>query len=95
MKEPAKQPVTTPRQFKDIVLEALQKAHPHTMRAADLQAIAEKEVGREFHPKTAGMTLYRLSQEGHAERIGKANWKYVPQEGEGSEVLASEPSMFS
>ncbi len=100
--QPEKPKVVTPPptpskpapQFKDVALDILREAYPRTCKAADIQEQAEERVGREFHPKTAGMTLYRLSLEGLVERVGRAEWQYVPQEDEGSEAEAPEPSMF-
>jgi hypothetical protein len=81
-------------QFKDVVLEFLKAAYPETRKAVDIQAHCERTLGRKFHPKTSGMTLYRLSGDKLVERIGKSNWKYIPQEGEGPEASTSEPSIF-
>jgi hypothetical protein len=81
-------------QFKDVALKYLRDAYPKAVTAASLQAFCQDVLGREFHPKTSGMTLYRFSQAGLAERIGKSDWKYIPQEGEGPEASTSEPSIF-
>jgi hypothetical protein len=66
-----------PSQFKDIALELLKEAFPRPVKAAHVQSAAEAETGRVFHWKTAGMTLYRLKQDGLARREGQ-NWYFVP-----------------
>lgn len=58
------------RMFKDVALELLRAAHPKPLRAAEIQAGVEAEIGRQFHEKTAGMTLYRLLKEGLVRRNG-------------------------
>lgn len=77
--QPAKQP--TPARsgkFKELALEILKRAYPNSMRASDLGAQIEQATGATFHEKTAGMTLYRLAQDGVARRKGW-NWFYVPE----------------
>lgn len=65
--------------FKDTVLELLKGAYPAPMKAADVQAQAEARIGSKFHPKTSGMTLYRLAQDGLVRREGH-KWFFVPEE---------------
>lgn len=66
-----------PRQFKDVALSVLKEAYPKPVKAMHVQSAAENELGRQFHWKTAGMTLYRLKQDGLARREGQ-NWFYAP-----------------
>lgn len=66
-------------QFKDVTLELLAKAYPAPLKAADVQEAAEAALGRPFHWKTSGMTLYRLKTEGAVRRDGQW-WFYVPPE---------------
>lgn len=65
--------------FKDIALEALAKAYPTPLRAAKIREIAGEKLGKEFHPKTAGMTLYRLSKFGIVRNEGW-DWYWVPED---------------
>lgn len=81
-------------QFKDVALDILKAAYPRTCKSVAVLAKGQEILNRTFHPKTAGMTLYRLAKDGLVERIGRSEWRYVPQEGESPEALASEPSMF-
>lgn len=64
--------------FKELALEALRAVHPASMRAAQVQAEAERKAARKFHEKTAGMTLFRLSKDGLVRRSGW-DWYYVPE----------------
>ena len=48
--------------FKDIALNYLAASHLFPKKAADVQAHAEAVLGRSFHRRTAGRTLYRLSK---------------------------------
>jgi len=73
--------------FKDVALELLKEAYPAPMKASEILAKAEKRLGRKYHPKTAGMSLYRMaSPEGGAlvRREGH-RWYFVPQKTEGPE----------
>lgn len=65
-------------QFKDRALEILRGIYPRSLRAPDLQVAVEAHLGRKFHPKTAGMTLYRFRNQKMVRREGR-NWFYVPQ----------------
>jgi hypothetical protein len=67
------------RQFKDVALDLLAQAHPRPLKAAEVQEGVERELGREFHWKTAGMTLYRLSKEYKVTRKGQS-WFFVPED---------------
>jgi hypothetical protein len=75
------------RQFKDIALDVLAKAYPHPLKALDVQRAAEAELGRSFHWKTAGMTLYRLKQDGLVRRSGQ-NWFWVSEAERSAELDA-------
>ena len=63
--------------FKDAVLRALRDAYPHPLKAAEIRSKAETALSKSFHEKTAGMTLYRLSKDGHVRREGH-RWFFVP-----------------
>jgi hypothetical protein len=65
--------------FKDVALRLLKEAYPKPLRAAEVQKLAEAELGRKFHSKTPGMSLYRLAQDGMVERRGW-DWFFVPEE---------------
>lgn len=64
-------------QFKDLALQFLSSQYPRRFRAPEVQAHIEAALGRQFHWKTAGMTLYRLKTEGRVSREGQL-WFYVP-----------------
>lgn len=72
----ASQSVTAPEpsadgpSAKQIIVNALTMAYPNGVKAAQLRAIVERELGRPVHYKTAGMTLYRLKDAGEVERDG-------------------------
>lgn len=100
VREPSRQNVkpvaSAAPQFKDVALDYLKEAHPKTLKAAQIQNRCEILLGRKFHEKTAGMTLYRLAKDGLVRRIGRAHWLYVPQtDDKGPEVDAAGPSLFS
>lgn len=65
--------------FKHVALATLERHYPHSVKAAVIQEAAEAELGRQFHWKTAGMTLYRLKKDGLAHRRGQ-NWFWTPPE---------------
>jgi hypothetical protein len=65
--------------FKDLALQLLMEAYPRALRAADIQASAEAKLGRKFHPKTTGMSLYRLAKDGAVVRRGW-DWFYIPED---------------
>jgi hypothetical protein len=65
--------------FKDVALSALAYVFPASLRAKQIQEHVQKELDREFHPKTAGMTLYRLSQDNLVRRE-EADWFFVPED---------------
>ena len=67
------------RQFKDVALKLLADAYPAPLKAAEVQHHAQIELGREFHWKTAGMTLYRLKNEFKVRRQGQ-DWFFVPED---------------
>lgn len=66
---------------RDMILESLKSAGEAGQKAAEIQAKIEARRGAKLHPKTTGMTLYRLSQEGAVRREGRT-WFYVPQSAE-------------
>jgi hypothetical protein len=69
---------TPPAQFKDLALDLLRDASPAPLKAKEIHQAVEARTGRTYHWKTAGMTLYRLSQDGLVKRVGH-KWFYVPQ----------------
>jgi hypothetical protein len=73
----AKHRVMPAVRFKKFALEVLRARYPNPVRAAELSKLAQAELGRAFHEKTAGMTLYRLSVDGTASRDGH-DWFFVP-----------------
>ena len=74
--------------FKDLALDLLKEAYPLPMRANDVKEAIEKKLGRTFHSKTPGMSLYRLSKEGLVRRQGW-DWFFIPQ-GSGLPVVETE-----
>jgi hypothetical protein len=78
--EPLPQSESTPiPQFKDVALEVIRERYPQAIKSTELQAAVENRLGRKFHPKTSGMTLYRARQDGFVRREGR-KWYYVPLE---------------
>lgn len=67
----------TGHQFKDVALEIMKQRYPQPVRTGDLQASVEAKLGRTFHYKTAGMTLYRFKDDGLVRREGR-DWYWVP-----------------
>lgn len=67
------------RQFKDVAVELLAHAYPEPLKAAEIQEGVQRELGRSFHWKTAGMTLFRLKKDFQVSRHGQ-NWFFVPPE---------------
>lgn len=70
--------------FKDLALALLEEVFPRGLKAAQVRAHIEHRLSRKFHEKTAGMTLYRLSQEGLTKREGHT-WYWVPRDQRKSE----------
>jgi hypothetical protein len=64
--------------FKEQAVEALRKSYPNPLRAAEVQKAVERKLLRQFHEKTAGMTLFRLSKDGVVRRSGW-DWYFVPE----------------
>ena len=62
--------------IRDLVLKLARDVAPSPVRAAEIRQQVQKMKGRHLHPKTIGMTLYRLSLEGHVRREGW-DWFYV------------------
>ena len=54
---------------RDIVMRRLTEAGPDGLTSTDLN----KEL-KHLHPKTVGMTLYRLSKENFCKRVGSRLW---------------------
>ncbi len=68
--------------FKDIALNYLAASHLFPKKAADVQAHAEAVLGRSFHRRTAGRTLYRLSKKFEVVRRSQS-WFFNPPEERG------------
>lgn len=66
---------------RELTLEYLKAAGDAGHKASEIQALIEVRRKAKLHPKTAGMTLYRLSQDGLARRDGRT-WFYVPPNAE-------------
>ena len=64
--------------FKEQAIEVLKASYPTPMRAAEVQQAVERKLLRQFHEKTAGMTLFRLSKDGVVRRSGW-EWYFVPE----------------
>ncbi len=56
--------------IRELVLEELANAGKDGIKAAKLRRIVEARIHKKLHPKTIGMTLYRLSDKGQARREG-------------------------
>jgi hypothetical protein len=67
--------------IRELTLEYLAAAAPAGLKASEVQALIEGRRKTNLHPKTAGMTLYRLSQDGLVRREGRM-WFYVPPNAE-------------
>ena len=77
--------------FRDFALNLLKANSPHPLRANKLRLEAERQLGKRFHEKTAGMTLYRLSRTGAVRRDGW-DWYYVtPSARENSSSISEVP----
>jgi len=77
---PAPPPAVQSGQFKDLALAYLADAYPTAKKALDVQKFVEATLGRSFHWKTAGMTLYRLKNEYKVRREGHQYWAFVPED---------------
>jgi len=73
---PLRAKISTIREF---ILEEAQRAHPNPVTARELREKLAQS-GVETHPKTIGMSLFRLSKERMMRREGKANWYFVPED---------------
>lgn len=78
-------PLTIPSQparptVREFILERAEAAAGQPVRALGLRTAYLEAYGNEVHPKTFGMTLYRLSKEGFMRREGHADWYWVPPE---------------
>lgn len=94
-------PTPKPKPFKDRALELLAGAYPEPLKASVIRQKIEAETRSQFHEKTAGMSLYRLSKEGLVRREGKDLWFFVPEDQRnkenprsGSEPDDQGPSIF-
>ncbi len=54
-----------------LVLQHLRAAYPDGMKVSKLRPLVEADSGQTYHPKTMGMTLYRLQQQGTVRREGR------------------------
>ena len=70
---------TAHKPFKERTRELLEEAYPAPMKAAQIRQKIESEQGIKYHQKTAGMSLYRLSQDGIVQRKG-TDWYLIPPE---------------
>lgn len=64
--------------IRDMVLQYLRSTGTSGIKAAEARAHVEGLLGRKLHPKTVGMTLYRLAEKGLARRDGHT-WFAVPE----------------
>lgn len=64
-------------QLKTIAIEMLMNAYPEPLKASRIETEARALLDKDIHPKSTGMTLYRLLLEGKVRRAGH-NWFYVP-----------------
>jgi len=78
---PAIEPITKRPPIREIVLDRLKTAGKEGTSAAALRRYIERVYNTEIHEKTAGMTLYRLAQDGKVQRKGRT-WFFVPPEAE-------------
>lgn len=95
-------PVRKP--FKERALELLAEAYPKPLKASEIQKKIEKEYRAKYHDKTAGMSLYRLSNDGAVRREGHFWFYIVPEQrlveqnkegsGFGDQPDDPEPSIF-
>ena len=67
--------------IRELALEYLRLAGSRGRKASEIQALIEERRKTKLHPKTSGMTLYRLSQDGLARREGRT-WFFVPPKAE-------------
>ncbi len=81
----------TPGNLREALKAILKENHPRGMKVGELQAISEQRLGQKFHPKSAGMTLYRLSLKGFTKRDGFL-WYYVPATEQGKPSVEGKPS---
>jgi hypothetical protein len=77
--------------FKELAIEFVAAVFPQPARAAQVRDYVERKLKRSFHEKTAGMTLYRLSQEGIVRREGKGDWYFVPPDRRNSPAPQGKP----
>lgn len=72
-------PPETSRKVRDLVIDRLRVAGDAGTRASAIRKFIESTLGVTIHPKTAGMTLWRLSKEEPplARREGQT-WFFVP-----------------
>jgi hypothetical protein len=65
--------------LREFVLRRLDDAGEQGVKAGEIRDDAEKYYPNHFHPKSIGMTLYRLVRDGSAHRDGRI-WRRVRQE---------------
>jgi hypothetical protein len=82
----------TSRKVRDLVIDRLQGAGNGGTKASDIRKFVQSTLGTTIHPKTAGMTLYRLSKEDPplARREGQT-WFFVPAKAETGNPGADTP----
>lgn len=61
--------------IRDFIIDALKRSYPQPYKAKELQDAYEQAYGDELHPKTVGMSLYRLSLDKLVKREGQ-KWFY-------------------
>jgi hypothetical protein len=67
--------------IREVVLAYLKSKAGDGAKASEIRAFIEKLRGSELHEKTVGMTLYRLSVDRDARRVGRT-WFFVSRETE-------------
>jgi len=78
-------PAAEGQSARQIILMALERAYPNGLRASELRKVVERELGREVHYKTPGMTLYRLQEQeivrrdGYDWSLAEAPPRWVPE----------------
>lgn len=91
---PTSQPVVntetkTPK-IRDVVLDQLRDVAPMGRKAANIRRYYEATYHVDIHPKTVGMTLYRLAADNLVHRKGQI-WFYGAQAGQSSTATTENP----
>jgi len=81
-------PPPTRPPVKEIVLDQLKQAGGKGLKAAKIKEYIERVYGDDLHPKTVGMTLFRLSQDGLVRR-DRHTWFLVETRNAGVAAPAS------